>query len=150
ILVGDPRIETVTIALNYLCNSRCRICFIEPEISMKLPDVSDDFVSRVFRENRARKRYKRLILAGAEATLSDRLPDVATRALAEGGFEHVRLQTNGRRLADRSYLASLVAAGIREFFVSIHAGTPELDAYLTRNPSSFREMLEGLANLRGF
>jgi molybdenum cofactor biosynthesis enzyme MoaA len=136
ILKQDPAIDTVTIALNYLCNSRCRFCFIEPEIEGKLPDTSDDFVTRVFRENRARRRYKRLILAGAEATLLSSLPEVASRALSEGGFEVVRLQTNGRRLADPAYLNRL-----------IDAGTPELDAHLTRNPLSFGEMRRGLENL---
>jgi MoaA/NifB/PqqE/SkfB family radical SAM enzyme len=149
ILKDDPSIDTVTIALNYLCNSRCRFCFIEPELGMKLPDTDDEFVARVFRENRQRARpYKRLILAGAEATLLPTLGRTATRALSEGGFEVVRLQTNGRRLADFDYLKSLIAAGISEFFVSVHAGGAELDRELTRNPSSFGEMRAGLRNLR--
>jgi molybdenum cofactor biosynthesis enzyme MoaA len=148
ILKHDPAIETVTIALNYLCNSRCRFCFIEPEISMKLPDTDDEFVRRVFSENHREKRYRRLILAGAEATLREDLPEIAARALREGGFEVVRLQTNGRRLKDRSYLWKLAAAGISEFFVSVHAGTAELDAHLTQNPLSFEEMRAGLRNLK--
>ena len=41
ILKDDPNITTVTIALNYLCNSRCRFCFIERELDMKLPDTSE-------------------------------------------------------------------------------------------------------------
>ena len=102
ILKDDPNITTVTIALNYLCNSRCRFCFIERELDMKLPDTSDEYLERVFRENRERKRYRRLILAGAEATLRADLPDIARRALEEGGFEVIRLQTNGRRLAKAS------------------------------------------------
>ncbi|MCA9593371.1 MAG: radical SAM protein [Myxococcales bacterium] len=147
ILKDDPNITTVTIALNYLCNSRCRFCFIERELDMKLPDTSDEYLERVFRENRERKRYRRLILAGAEATLRADLPDIARRALEEGGFEVIRLQTNGRRLAKASYLAQLIDAGVQEYFVSVHAGTAELDAHLTRNPLSFREMRAGLENL---
>jgi molybdenum cofactor biosynthesis enzyme MoaA len=148
LLVGDPVIETVTIALNYLCNSRCRFCFIERELDLKLPDTPDDHIARVFAENARRKRYRRLILAGAEATLRDDLPEIANRAIREGGFEIVRLQTNGRTLADRSYLWKLAAAGISEYFVSVHAGSPELDAHLTRNRKSFGEMQRGLRNLR--
>lgn len=148
ILLDDPNIETVTLALNYVCNSRCSFCFIEPELDMKLPDTSDERIAEVYAENKRRKRYRRLILAGAEATLRADLPEVAARALSEGGFEVVRLQTNARRLKDPSYASELVRAGISEFFVSVHAGSAELDRVLTRNPRSFEEMQVGLENLR--
>jgi molybdenum cofactor biosynthesis enzyme MoaA len=144
LLSGDPAIETCTIALNYVCNSKCSFCFIERELDLRLPDTAESLIAGVFAENARRKRYKRLILAGAEATLRKDLPDIARRAHAEGGFEIVRLQTNGRRLGDRAYLDTLIAAGIGEYFVSIHAGTAELDAVLTRNKKSFAEMRAGV------
>jgi molybdenum cofactor biosynthesis enzyme MoaA len=147
LLKQDSAIETVTIALNYVCNSRCTFCFIERELDLGLPNTPDELIEKVFAENRAKRRYKRLILAGAEATLLPGLPDVARRALGHGGFEVVRLQTNGRRLADRAYLQTLIDAGIREYFVSIHAGTAALDARLTRNSKSFGEMRRGLRNV---
>jgi MoaA/NifB/PqqE/SkfB family radical SAM enzyme len=85
-------------------------------------------------------------LSGAEATLRADLPAIARRARSEGRFAHVRLQTNGRRLANRAYLDELIEAGIDEYFISVHAGTADLDAVLTRNPRSFFEMRNGLAN----
>jgi len=117
-------------------------------LGMKIPDTDEDRIASVFRENRERRRYRRLILAGAEATLRNDLPTIAARALSEGGFEVVRLQTNGRRLKDKGYAAELVQAGIGEFFVSVHAGSADLDRVLTRNPNSFAEMRAGLENLR--
>src|SRR5690606_31229648 len=39
-------------------------------------------------------------------------------------------------------------AGVDEYFVSVHAGEPALDALLTRSPKSFAEMRQGLRNLR--
>lgn len=148
LLKQDPAIETVTIALNYVCNSRCTFCFIERELDLHLPDAPDEFLDRVFAENHRKRRYKRLILAGAEATLRDDLPEVARRARERGGFEVIRLQTNGRRLADADYVGKLLAAGIGEYFVSVHAGTAELDAKLTRNVKSFAQMRDGIRNLR--
>lgn len=149
LLVDDPAIDSVTVALNYRCNSRCRFCFIERELSMKLEDTARGFLSRVFRENRRRGGlYERIIFSGAECTLRPDLPDIVHEARREGGFSHVQIQTNGRRLADRSFLWKLAAAGIDEFFVSVHAGTAELDAFLTRSPKSFAEMRQGLRNLR--
>lgn len=147
-LLDDPAIQTVTLALNYACNSRCTFCFIEPEIARGLPPMNDAMLRSVFEENQKKQRYKRLILAGAEATLRKDLPEIAARAIDEGGFQIVRLQTNGRRLGDRVYLERLIRAGITEFFVSCHAGTPGLDATLTRAPRAFTELLAGLRAVR--
>lgn len=149
LLVDDPEIDSVTVALNYRCNSRCRFCFIERELDMDLADTDDAFLDRVFRENRRRGvLYERIIFSGAECTLRPDLPDIAHRARAVGGFSHVQIQTNGRRLADRSLLIKLLAAGIDEYFISVHAGDAALDAHLTRAPKSFGEMLGGLRNVR--
>ncbi len=148
ILLDDPSIHTVTLALNYICNNRCSFCFIESELDMALPDTSEGRIAEVYAENKRRKRYRRLILAGAEATLRKDLPQIASRALSEGGFEVVRLQTNARRLRNPEYAAELAAAGVSEFFVSVHAGSAQLDRLLTRNPNSFQEMSQGLSNLR--
>ena len=68
--------------------------------------------------------------------------------MADGGFDVVQIQTNGRMLRRRALLDTLIEAGISEYFVSILAGSPELDATLTRAKSSFREMRAGLQNLR--
>lgn len=147
-LLEDPAIASVTIALNYRCQSACRFCFIEPEIGARLPDTDATTIDAIFAENRRTQRYGRLILAGAEATLREDLPELAWRARREGGFRHVRLQTNGRRLADRRLLLRLLAAGIDEWFVSVHGGTPEDDLAVTRSATSFPQLREGLRNLR--
>lgn len=149
LLHDDPSIDSLTLAVNYHCNSRCRFCFIEPELEQRLADTPVDFMNRVYDENRQRGGlYKRIIFSGAECTLRKDLPDLARAARERGGFELVRIQTNGRRLRDEALLAQLIDAGITEYFVSIHAGSAELDAYLTRDPRSFEEMRAGIAAIR--
>ena len=142
----DPSIQT----LNYVCNSRCTFCFIERELGMGLSDTPPETVNAVFATNRGRgeRRFRRLIVSGAEATLRKDLGEIAGRGLREGGFEAVRLQTNGRRLADAAYCAALVEAGISEFFVSVHAPDAALDGRLTGAPRSFDQMRAGLASIR--
>lgn len=145
----DPNIDSLTVAVNYVCNSRCSFCFIERELGLKIPDTSWDFLRAIFRKHvQEGSPYERLILSGAEATLRRDLPEIAQEALAAGGFGVVQIQTNGRMLRRRALLDTLIAAGISKYFVSIHAGSPELDATLTRSKSSFREMRAGLQNLR--
>jgi cyclic pyranopterin phosphate synthase len=149
LLHDDPSIDSLTLAVNYHCNSRCRFCFIEPELEQHLADTPVAFLERVYDENRLRGGlYKRIIFSGAECTLRKDLPDLARLARERGGFELVRIQTNGRRLRDEALLARLIDAGITEYFVSVHAGNAELDAYLTRDPRSFDEMRAGLAAIR--
>ncbi|MEL6342699.1 MAG: radical SAM protein [Myxococcota bacterium] len=145
----DPNIDSLTVAVNYVCNSRCSFCFIERELGLKLPDTSWDFLRAIFQKHVVEgSPYHRLILSGAEATLRRDLPDIAREALSAGGFDVVQIQTNGRMLRHQALLDRLIQAGITEYFVSIHAGTPALDAQLTRSKSSFAEMRAGLQNLR--
>lgn len=142
-----PGVSDITLALNYQCNSRCTFCFIEPELSMALKETPLDYVGRVFAENKATSAFSRIIFSGAEATLRPDLAAIVSRARDEGGFEHVRMQTNARRLRDRDYLQTLVDAGLTEYFVSIHAPTAALDAQLTRRQKSFDEMRAGIGNI---
>ena len=54
LLIDDPEIDSVTLALNYRCQSRCRFCFIERELDLRLDDTPREFLARVFAENRER------------------------------------------------------------------------------------------------
>lgn len=145
---GDhPGISDITMALNYQCNSRCTFCFIEPELELGLTRTPLDYLEGVFAENRRTGAFERIIFSGAEATLRKDLPRIVEAARAQGGYQHVRIQTNARRLADAAYLQTLIDAGLDEYFVSIHAPTAELDAALTRRPASFEQMRAGIANI---
>lgn len=143
----DPQVRDLTLALNYRCNSRCRFCFIEPEIAKGPPDTPRELVEQVFAQNLARGSFERIIFSGAEATLRKDFPEIVAGARERGGFRHVRVQTNGRRFADRAYAEQLLAAGLDEYFVSMHAPDAELDARVTGSVRSFDEMTRGVANL---
>lgn len=148
-LVDDPDIDSLTVAVNYVCNSRCSFCFIERELDLRLPDTSWEYLRAIFAKHVAMGRpYQRIILSGAEATLRKDLPDIARAAREEGGFEIVQIQTNARMLRRPALLETLLAAGISEYFVSIHAGNAALDAVLTRSATSFEQMCEGIKNIR--
>ena len=140
-------VSDITLALNYGCNSRCSFCFIEPELAMGLADTDRDYLLRVFDENARTGAFEHIIFSGAEATLRPDLAEIVAIARERGGYRHVRIQTNGRRLRDAAYVQTLIDAGLDEYFVSIHAPTAELDAALTRRPHSFAQMRQGVSNL---
>ncbi|MFT5681366.1 MAG: molybdenum cofactor biosynthesis enzyme MoaA [Myxococcota bacterium] len=140
--------DSIILVLTYRCNSRCRFCIIESEIVAGLPDTSRRDVAVVLNHNKKSGQFKRLILTGAEVTLRPDLAEIAQVATTTGRFETVRIQTNARRLRDAEYTAGLVAAGITEYFVSIHAHTPALDRQITRSSRSFEEMKAGVSQLQ--
>lgn len=139
--------DTLIVGLTFRCNSRCRFCIIEHEIDARLADTDHELIERVCEENARTGAFRRLVLTGAEVTLLPQLTDLARLATSTGGFSHVRIQTNGRKLEDEALVERLIDAGVTEYFVSIHAHEPQLDARMTRAPQSFPAMRVGIANL---
>jgi MoaA/NifB/PqqE/SkfB family radical SAM enzyme len=66
------------------------------------------------------------------------------------GFEHVRIQTHGMRLASRSFCEELIDAGVDEFFISVAAADAATHDAITTVPGSFDKTLRGLENLEAY
>lgn len=77
-------------------------------------------------------------------TLAKDLTEYIKLARSLPGIEHVRLQTNGTRLADRAYLSSLIAAGADEYFISLHGHDAATCDAVTQRKGSFDEILAGM------
>ena len=91
--------QYVSMTMEFRCNLKCVHCMIEGTMDRLEPQSFAQFM-RVLEHNAAHRRFKGLILTGSEITLHRDLPQWAR--LARGhGFEHVRIQTHGMRLAFR-------------------------------------------------
>ena len=122
------------------CNQYCRFCS-NPATGymLDLPTAQreiDDFVAR---------KYFGIILTGGEPSLSDLIPDI-TRYAVERGL-HVRMITNGSRLARPGLAEAYYEAGLRHFHVSIHSCRPELEDFLTGVKGSFDLAMGALEQL---
>ncbi len=122
------------------CNQYCRFCS-NPATGYMLDLETarrqiDDFVAR---------GYFGVILTGGEPSLSDLIPDI-TRYAVERGL-HVRMITNGSRVARPEIAAAYYEAGLRHFHVSIHTCRPELEDFLTGVKGSFELAMRALENL---
>jgi MoaA/NifB/PqqE/SkfB family radical SAM enzyme len=104
---------------------------------------------QLLRHNDERREWKGLILTGSEITLHRDLPQWA-RMARQNGFEHVRIQTHGMRLANRNFCEELVGAGVDEFFISIAASDAATHDAITQVPGSFDRTLRGLEILDEF
>ena len=122
------------------CNQNCGFCS-NPETPFfhnleQVHQIVDDFVSR---------DYFGVIMTGGEPTLSPILPEAIAHARANG--LHVRMITNGQKLADWDYCKSLADAGLQHVHVSIHSHKHKLEDFLTGTPGSLDWAEKALTNL---
>ncbi len=140
--------DYVEVTVHFKCNLACEHCMIEGTMDWLRPET-DQQLARILETNARERRWKGLTLTGAEVTLRRDLPDLA-RAAKASGFEHVRIQTHGMRLADPAYCRELVEAGIDEYFVSVTAADAPTHDAITKVAGSFDRTLRGLENLDAF
>ena len=140
--------DYVEITAHFACNLKCEHCMIEGTMDWLRPESSDRF-EEVLAINAQQGRWRGLTLTGSEITLRRDLPEMARRARASG-FEHVRIQTHGMRLADADYCAELVDAGVDEYFVSVTAADAPTHDGITQVRGSFDKTIRGLHNLDAY
>ncbi len=123
------------------CNQYCRFCS-NPET----PYVLDLETARKEIDDFAERGYFGVILTGGEPSLSPLVPDI-TRYAIERGL-HVRMITNGSKIADMDTARSFVDAGLRHYHVSIHSCRAEVEDFLTGVKGSHALAMRALANLQ--
>jgi MoaA/NifB/PqqE/SkfB family radical SAM enzyme len=140
--------DYVELTMHFKCNLKCEHCMIEGTMDWLKPESADRF-ERILALNAQQRRWKGIIFTGAEVTLRADLPALARMARASG-FEHVRIQTHGVRLAAADYCRELVEAGIDEYFVSVTAADAATHDAITGVPGAFERTVQGLENLDAF
>lgn len=105
------------------CNHFCGFCsnpttpYVHTFDTMKV--LVDDFADR---------GYFGIILTGGEPTLHPELPEITGYARDKG--LHVRMITNGWRLADREFARKMAEAGLQHAHVSVYSHKPEVEEKL--------------------
>lgn len=140
--------EYVSIAMEFRCNLRCKHCMIEGAVDRLEPQPVRQ-LEDILAHNAGTRQWKGLILTGAEITLHHDLPEWV-RMAKRHGFEHIRIQTHGMRLANPDYCEELVDAGVDEFFISVAASDAVAHDAITGVPGSFDKTMQGLKNLDNF
>jgi MoaA/NifB/PqqE/SkfB family radical SAM enzyme len=88
--------------------------------------------------------YFGVILTGGEPTLHPELPRIAAYASDQG--LHVRMITNGSRLADRSFAREMAAAGLKLVHVSVYSLRPEVEARLRGATGTLERAYQAVSN----
>jgi MoaA/NifB/PqqE/SkfB family radical SAM enzyme len=140
--------DYVEVTVHFRCNLKCVHCMIEGTMDWLRPET-DEQLDKVLFQNAREGRWRGLTLTGSEVTLRADLPDLARRA-RKHGFEHVRIQTHGMRLAEKGYARELVEGGIDEYFVSVTAADAATHDAITGVAGSFERTVRGLETLDDF
>lgn len=135
--------NSVLVAFAFHCNLACTFCMVEDVLNVYEGTSLAAF--RAFAERPgALAGVERVIFSGGEVTLAKNLLDYVRFARSLPGIRHVRLQTNGTRLADRAYLRALIDAGVDEYFISIHGPDAATCDAITQRAGSFESILAGM------
>lgn len=127
------------------CNNHCLFCMEADRVS-RARAAKRMTAARVRELLAAQRGVEEVCFTSGEPTMRPEL-GLLVRWARESGCARVSLMTNGRRLAYAPYLASLVDAGLRRVYVSIHGNHRALHEGLTRAPGSFAQTIAGLRNV---
>ncbi|MEM9192849.1 MAG: radical SAM protein [Myxococcota bacterium] len=125
------------------CNHFCGFC------SNPTTPYTHDFASmRVLVDDFVARGYFGIILTGGEPTLHPELPRICAYAREQG--LHVRMITNGTRLADEAFARDMGEAGLQLVHVSIYSVKPEVEARLRGKAGTLERARQALDNANRF
>ncbi len=119
------------------CNHFCGFCS-----NPSTPFVHTFETMRVLVDDLARRNYFGVILTGGEPTLHPELPRIAAYARDKG--LHVRMITNGSRLAEPDFARALAEAGVELVHVSVYSVRPEVEEGLRGVPGTLARAFSAL------
>jgi nucleoside-diphosphate-sugar epimerase len=126
------------------CNSACLYCAVPPHADTQGFAPLDSLDPQIAAGVAA--GCDRAILIGGEPTIYPELGALLARLRAAGVGARTILMTNGLRLADERFLASLVEGGVRTFHVSVDTADEAVYDELSRSRGRFRRQCDGLDN----
>ena len=128
------------LALSYQCQNDCPHCYVERPREM--PSLSCDQWKTVLKKL-WHAGIPHICFTGGEATLCECLVELIETAQDLGQI--TGLLTNGRRLSDRDYLRSLIAAGLDHVQITVESHVEEVHNRMVGAPG-YGETLAGLRN----
>lgn len=130
------------LAITYRCNNDCSHCYNArprnyPEMNIQEWEKIIDQIWDL--------GIPHIVFTGGEPTLYRGLPDLIAYAEDKGLI--TGLNTNGRKLADQSYLFKLVDAGLDHVQITLESHDPEIHDLMVAAPGAWTETIKGLKNV---
>jgi len=129
------------LALTYRCNDNCAHCYNAR--SRDYPELGTDEWKNII-DILWDLRIPHICFTGGEATLRTDLPELIAHAQSKGQI--TGLLSNGRRLADRNFLNSLLSAGLDHIQITLESHHEEVHDRMVATSGAFRQTVEGIRN----
>lgn len=130
------------LALTFRCQNGCLHCYIGG------PHETEEMDSESWKRVLDRMKELGIFIAtftGGEPTLREDLPELIAHAQKIGIV--TGLVTNGRRLKDKDFVATLEKAGLDFAQVTLESNEPRIHDHMTGSEGSWLETIEGIRNL---
>ena len=130
------------LALTYRCNNACAHCYnARPRNYPELDTQTwKKIIDRVWE-----LRVPHVVFTGGEPTLREDLVELVAYAQEKGLV--TGLNTNGRKLADSSFLQELIEAGLDHVQITVESYNPSVHDAMVRASGAWEETLAGLRNV---
>lgn len=130
------------LAITYRCNNNCAHCYnARPR---NYPELSTEEWKKIL--NRVWEiGIPHVVFTGGEPTLRSDLPELIAHAEYLGLITGIN--TNGRRLADISFLDQLIQSGLDHVQITIESHDPSIHDALVLSHGAFGQTVQGIRNV---
>lgn len=130
------------LAVTYRCNNNCHHCYNAR--SRNYPEMRVEEWQRIL-DKVWDLGIPHVVFTGGEPTLYRALPALVAYAEEKGLI--TGLNTNGRKLSDPAYLASLVDAGLDHVQITLESHDPHIHDRMVAAQGAWQETVAGLKNV---
>jgi radical SAM protein with 4Fe4S-binding SPASM domain len=129
------------LALTYRCNNDCAHCYnARPR---NYPELCTDRWKEII-DLLWQRAIPHVVFTGGEPTLREDLPELVAYAQQTGLV--TGLNTNGRRLSDRSFLQELISAGLDHVQITLESHDSVIHNRMVRSKNAWDQTVAGIRN----
>jgi radical SAM protein with 4Fe4S-binding SPASM domain len=130
------------LALTYRCNNDCAHCYNARE--RNFPELSTDQWKKIL-DGLWELGVPHIVFTGGESTLREDLPELIAHAESNGQI--TGLNTNARRLADKTYVQKLMDAGLDHVQITVESCDEIIHDEMMQTKGAHRQTIRGLKNV---
>ena len=136
--------KRLDLKVGFSCNNNCRFCVQAHK--KHLGDRTTEELKMEMDKGRETE-CEGIVFTGGEPTIRKDVIELVKYA-KDVGYRVIQIQSNGRMFSYMDFVKKVIKAGANEFSPALHGHTQEIHDYLTRSPGAFKQVIQGMRNLR--
>ena len=143
-MLSNKKNKRLDIKIGYECNNHCLFC-VQGDKREKCSFRDSDEIKKYLIG--AKRTCDSIVFTGGEPTIHPNFLNLI-RTAKKLSFKTIQIQSNGRMFAYEKFCKETIKAGANEFSPALHGHTAALHDYLTSAPGSFKQVIQGIINLK--